>query len=267
MSWLFGKGQASEVEDRDRLLKALRDTNPNICLRAVEIVSQKRSKDAVPALIELLYKYKFTTDFMPVRAAVARALGDIGDLRAMQHLGEAHYWEPWPQGEEVVSAIEEAQEKLWKQPGAEQYLAQLGKIVMYRMENFRRSKDIYIDSDIQDRAAYPFTMECAKRFFDCFERESFAFEGTVASIRIYDGKEALPRSSYAMGYLYSQTIDEILSRGDWPKHPAGKIHLEFGGTATASYLFVRPEPKWPVPSIVRRHVKDGAAGVRFEEIS
>jgi hypothetical protein len=265
MGWLFGKGKTPKEESRNNLFKALRSTEPGICLQAVELAGQQRMKDAVPALVEILYISEAA--FRPVRIAVARALGEIGDLRALQHLGEANYWEPWPEGEEVLSAIEEAHNKLWKQPGADAYIAQLGKIVMYRIADFTRSANIYIESDIQVRELYPFTMECAKRFFDCFKRESFAFEGKVGSIRIYRGKEALPRHSYAIGWLYSQTIDEMEKQGKWPDRPIGEIDLELGGNATAPYVSVKPEPNWPVPSIVRRSVIDGGTGVRFEEKS
>jgi len=265
MGWLSRRGKSSEAED-DGLLKALRDTDLNICLKAAEIARQQKRKDAVPALIELLYKPG--TLFRPLRIAVARALGEIGDLRALQHLGEANYCEPWPEGEEVLSVIQEAQSKLWQQPSAEQYLAKLGRIVMYRMENFWRSNDIYIDPDIQTREGNQFTMNCAKRFFVPFLKEYFAFEGKVGSIRIYDGKEALPRHSYAFGWLYSDTIDEIMRhRGTWPEHPVGTINFEYGGNAKAPYISVQPEPDWPVPSIVRRLVIDGGTGVRFEEKS
>jgi hypothetical protein len=164
-------------------------------------------------------------------------------------------------------AIDEAEQKLWKQTGAPDYLAQLAKIRMYTFGDFWRSNDIYIDEDIQNQVQYPFTMQCAKRFFANFKRERFAFEGEIRSIFIRRGKEALPRASFADGGLYPQTLDEIAKLCQSALNPIGEIHFEFGGNATAPYVTISPEPRWPRPSIVRRCVLDDRTGIRFEEIS
>ena len=103
------------------------------------------------------------------------------------------------------------------------------------------------------------------RFFANFKLESFAFQGQVGCIRIYDGKEALPGPSFADAWLYSQTMDEI-ERTGWPKDSIGSLHFEFGDATRVPYMVVRPEPGWPHPSIVRRCYKEiGGSGFRFEE--
>jgi hypothetical protein len=243
----------------------------------------QRVRAVVPTLVELLYETG--PDSKSLITAVARALGEIGDLRAMQHLGEARYAHSYSAGrpgfttytvggsvveadeQDVLmdEAIDEAEQKLWKQPGAQEYFAQLGRIRMYSLGDFWRSNDIYIDEDIQNQPHYPFTMQSAQRFFANFKRERFAFEGEIKSIFIRRGKEALPRASFADGGLYPQTLDEIAALGQSALDSVGEIHFEFGGNAIAPYIVVRPQPKWPRPSIVRRCVLDGRTGIRFEE--
>jgi len=269
------------------LLKALRDSDPNVCCRAAYQARTQRLRGAVPALVELLYRSG--PDSKRVIIGAARALGDIGDLRAIQHLEEAGFAHEYsgaitghltytadgeviePAEEDVLmdEALREAEGKLWKQPGAEPYLAQLGRIKMYTFGDFLRGRgEIFIDPDIQTQPLFPFTMECAKRFFANFKKERFAFDaGEIRSVFIRCGKEALPRHSFADGRLYPQTLDEIGRLGESALDPVGDIHFEFGGNATAPYVEVSPQPKWPRPSIVRRCVLDGRTGIRFDEIS
>jgi len=244
---------------------------------------KRRVREAVPALVELLYSSGPGSKV--VITAVARALGDIGDLRAIQHLEEAAYAHQYegpvsgsiaitrggnviePDEQDVVmdEALREAEQKLWKQPDAEAYLAQLGRIKMYTFEDLWR--EVFIDPDIQNQPIYPFTMDCAQRFFRNFKKERFAFDGPeIKSIFIRRAKEALPRHSFADGRLYPQTLAEIGRLGESALDPVGDIHFEFGGNATAPYVKVSPEPKWPRPSIVRRHVLDGRTGIRFDPI-
>ena len=190
---------------------------------------------------------------------------EIGDVRAVQHLGEAEYWEPYPEGQQALAAIEEAEGKLLDDPRNGEYLAQLGSIKMHRIRDFFKSSNIQVDKDLE-RAQPPFTTERAMRFFANFKKESFAFEGQVGSIRIYEGKEVLPGHSFASGWLYSETIDSIEQRGDWPRDSLGSIHFEFGDVIRIPYMVVKPEPPWPHPSIVRRCYKEvGGSGFRFEE--
>lgn len=267
----------------DSLIKSLRQGDLNLRCKAASQAGKERVRAAVPALVELLY----TTGPGSKRliTTCARALGEIGDLRAMQHLGEAGYAHRYSGGlpgfttygsdGRVVpvdsddalmdEAIHEAEHKLWQHPGASEYLAQLGRIKMYTFEDFLRTNNIYIDSDIQRQRHYPFTMQCAKRFFDNFLRQRFAFEGEIKSILIGRGKEALPRASFADGKLYPQTLDQLAELSESAWHSVGDIHFEFGGNATTPYIVVNPEPKWPRPSIVRRYVLDGKTGIRFEE--
>lgn len=267
------------------LLKALRDAELDVCCSAAEQARTLRLREAVPALIELLYGTG--PGSKRVITAAARALGDICDLRAMQHLGEAGFAREYsgaipgfltytadgrvvePAEEDVLleEALLDAEGKLWKHPGAEPYLAQLGRIKMYTFGDFWRSRDILIHPDIQNRRQNPFTMEHAKRFFANFKRERFAFDqGEIRSIFVRRAEET-PDHSFGDGHLYSQTLDEIERLGDSAlDHPIGDIHFKLGNASTP-YIAVHPEPDWPRPSIVRRCVLDGRTGIRFDEIA
>ena len=284
MPWLSGRGEKSRRDPVGALVQDLRSANPEVCRKAAELAGEQHLKAAVPALVELLYlKDK------RVIAAAAHALGEIGDLRAVQHLGEAGYAhdclglvlfrtltatgevvEPSEEDVLMARAVNDAENKLWHQPGAELYRTQLGGIKMYTFGDFWRANEILIDPDIQRQPHYPFTMECAKRFFKNFTKERFAFEGDVKSIWVHSGKEALPRHSHADGHLLSKTLDEM-AQGDDPApertYRVGGIHFEFSGSAVVPYVTVSPEPKWPRPSIVRRCVLDGVTGVTFDELS
>jgi hypothetical protein len=267
------------------LLKALRDIDLDVCCRAAEQASTERVLEAVQALVELLYSSG--PGSKRVITAAARALGDIGDLRAIQHLEEAGFAREYsgaipgflmytadggviePAEEDVLleEALGEAEGKLWKQPGAEPYLAQLGRIKMYTFGDFWKSRDILIHPDIQNRRQNSFTMEHAKQFFANFKRERFAFDqGEIRSIFVRQAGEASDHS-FADGHLYSQTLDEIVRLGDSAlDHPIGHINFKLGN-ASAPYIAVHPEPNWPRPSIVRRCVLDGRTGIRFDEIA
>lgn len=109
----------------------------------------------------------------------------------------------------------------------------------YRIIDFLRRAEVVIHPDIQQRARYPFNMTAAKRFFDHFAHESFSFDRPVKSILIHDGKENYPQHSYANGFLFSETADEIQGRGTFPD-PVGEIYLEVGGTAVAPKVKVTP---------------------------
>ena len=71
-----------------------------------------------------------------------------------------------------------------------------------------KSRNVHLDEDLK-KCQPPLTNERAMRFFANFKLESFAFQGQVGCIRIYDGKEALSGPSFADAWLYSQTMDEI----------------------------------------------------------
>ena len=103
----------------------------------------------------------------------------------------------------------------------------------YKIVDFLKAGTIVIHPSIQRRAQYPFDMAAAKRFFSHFVEESFAFGTVIKSITIFDGKEVFPRHSYAVGFMYSQTIEELdglEQRHDKIPQPVGKLHLECGGT-------------------------------------
>lgn len=89
MRWFSQKEKSSDEGATAGLLHALRDRDPNVCSWAAEEARVQRLREAVPALVELLYRTGPGSKH--VITAAARALGDIGDLRAMQHLGEAGY--------------------------------------------------------------------------------------------------------------------------------------------------------------------------------
>jgi hypothetical protein len=102
--------------------------------------------------------------------------------------------------------------------------------------------------DIQQRRQYPFTMDCARRFFGYFEKQPFNFAGMITSIVIYDGKENLPDHSYAAGWLFQESLEEIGQLGSLP-NPIGSIHFEFGGTTKTPTIRVEvaaqtPNTRW-----------------------
>jgi hypothetical protein len=114
----------------------------------------------------------------------------------------------------------------------------------YTIDSFLKKGEIYIDPEIQHRDRQPFTMQRAKTLFDCFRGETFDLNGVARSVFIYDGKEDLPRQSYAKGSLYAQTVDELESYaaghdGDLPDHVA-TIRLECGGAPIRPGILVRP---------------------------
>jgi hypothetical protein len=186
-----------------------------------------------------------------------------------------------PEEQDVLmdDAIREAEKKLWAQSGADVYLAQLGRIKMYSFGDLLDSGDIYVHPDIERRPEYPFTMKIARLFFPNFKDCRFGFEGEIRSVVIRSGKaippeglqpsglrQPWPRHSYAEGQLYAQNLDEISKRGLSAATQVGEIHFEYGGNARAAYIQVSPPPRWPSPSIVRRYVLDGGAGIRFDEV-
>jgi len=107
----------------------------------------------------------------------------------------------------------------------------------YRIYDFLKTNNISISPEIQNRAVYPFTMGCAQRFFDKFIDKSFYINVSVASIIILDGKENFPKHSYAHGFLFSQSLDEIGSRSSMPM-PVGRIEFEYDGKTISPTIHV-----------------------------
>ena len=93
--------------------------------------------------------------------------------------------------------------------------------------------------DIQHRPQRPFTMDAARRFFGHFGEQPFNFAGMITSIVIYDGQEQLPNHSYAAGWLFQETLEEIGNLGRLPDQ-IGSIHFEYGGTTVAPTIRVEP---------------------------
>jgi len=106
----------------------------------------------------------------------------------------------------------------------------------YHIIDFLKNFEIRIEPNIQERELFPFTMQCAKRFFNNFTEESFTINEEVRSIIITDGKENLPRHSYVSGSLYSLTCEEIEGLDLDKRKPVGFINLEYGGNRTKPYV-------------------------------
>jgi hypothetical protein len=52
-------------------------------------------------------------------------------------------------------------------------------------------------------------VDCAARFFGHFTKLPFKFAGVIQSEAIYDGRENLPYHSYAAGWLYEQSLEQV----------------------------------------------------------
>jgi hypothetical protein len=146
-----------------------------------------------------------------------------------------------PNEDEIQRLLAEAQ-RLMKTGSAGHLTYTLRDFVMESPPQFM------VMPDIQRRPQFPFTMDCAKRFFDPFLKRSFNFAGMVTSIIIYDGKENLPNHSYAAGWLFQETLEEMAQLGKLPEH-IGSIHFEYGGTTTDPSIRVEaaartPRTKW-----------------------
>src|ERR1039458_4756607 len=188
-----GCGKPIGEQSVGALIQALRSSDSESCRRAAQRAGDEPCEGSVPALIELLYRKD-----KAVIAAAAQALGNIGDLRAIQHLEECAYAQDFAGGipgfdtlaedgrivevaEEdalMEKALREAEERLWKRPGAGPYGDQLGKIRMHTFGDFWKSDNIHIDPNIQSQ----FVTQGAKRFFRNFTGDRFAFEGWVKAI-------------------------------------------------------------------------------------
>ncbi|MBU1172884.1 MAG: hypothetical protein KKD44_25270 [Proteobacteria bacterium] len=107
----------------------------------------------------------------------------------------------------------------------------------YQIIDFLKSSDIYILEIIRTRELYPFTMACAKRFFDNFLHETFEFNGVVRSLHVWDAKENLPRHSYAFVWLYAQSLDEL--EGKPFPDPLGELRFEYGGNMKSPSMSIR----------------------------
>lgn len=142
-----------------------------------------------------------------------------------------------PNEEEINRLVAETR-RLMKEGG--------GGYLTYTIRDFvmESPPQFMIMPDIQTRAQFPFTMGCAKRFFSYFMKQPFNFAGMITSIAIYDGKENLPNHSYAAGWLFQETLEEIGQLGKLPD-PIGSIEFEYGGTTTNPTMRVKAAAKAP----------------------
>jgi hypothetical protein len=79
----------------------------------------------------------------------------------------------------------------------------------YRVIDFVSNDEIYIHENAQRAPRFPLTLNNAKRFFDYFAGESFEFDGVIKSIFIISGKYYPEGSSFAHGYLHSQSLNDL----------------------------------------------------------
>jgi hypothetical protein len=91
MEWPWEKKMnAPNVSAVDSLIGALDDADPEVCCRAAAKAGRERNRAAVLPLVKLLYS-RDRPGSKQIIAVAARALGEIGDLRAIQHLEEAGF--------------------------------------------------------------------------------------------------------------------------------------------------------------------------------
>ena|SRR5215213_5609755 len=87
-------------------------------------------------------------------------------------------------------------------------------------------------SGLENRNPYPFGENEFNQFFQNFFSQSFTFPGDFGCILIYDAKENAPRHSYAIGWMFTEGMDEVnkylRSTGQFPK-VIGQITFEYGG--------------------------------------
>src|SRR5438132_1826150 len=96
MEWLWKKTKTSDASATDALIRALETADPEVCCRAAAQAGNERVHTAVLPLVKLLYA-KGPSSKRIVTAA-AKALGDMSDLRALQHLMEASYAHSYSEG-------------------------------------------------------------------------------------------------------------------------------------------------------------------------
>jgi tetratricopeptide (TPR) repeat protein len=176
------------------------------------------------AIADLTYILERNPDDIEALSSRGIAYAYSGDNRAMPDLMKAS-----EMGDEAARDLLIKLENMAKEQNPSRQT--------YYIFDFLKVNEISISPDIQEREVFPFTMDCAQRLFDNFRDSSFEFDGMVKAIVIFDGKENLPRQSYAHGFLFSQTLDEIGAMSSLPK-PLGKIELEYGGSLTSPIVRV-----------------------------
>ena len=116
--------------------------------------------------------------------------------------------------------------------------------MQYNISDFINSDNVYISSAAQNMPAYPLSLRDAQIFFQYFKYESFDFDGVAKTIDIRSAKYNLPRSSWADGYLYSQTLDEldvIADRCNQLPNSVGHIYFACGGHNESPLIRVEKE--------------------------
>lgn len=87
-------------------------------------------------------------------------------------------------------------------------------------------------TQIAERQLYPFGAVEFKKFFENFLEMSFEFPKDFGSIFIYDAKENAPRHSYAVGWIFAESLDDLeiyVERNDKFPQSLGEIRFEYGG--------------------------------------
>jgi tetratricopeptide (TPR) repeat protein len=145
---------------------------------------------------------------------------ELGDERADGYLKELATREP----------SDDANKDLSPHTETEKDAAALEERAQYRVLDFMRTNQIYVHTLAQEMPRYAMPMHLAKRFFDNFVGEVFRFDGITRSIIIWTAKYDLPKFSWADGYLYSQTLEEMDAAG-WQNKPdpVARIYFACGG--------------------------------------
>ena len=114
----------------------------------------------------------------------------------------------------------------------------------YRIGDFVMASppQLLVMAELQRRVRFPFTLDGAERFFAVFAKLPFQFAGMVQSVVIYEGRENLPNHSYAAGWLYEESLEQMAQMEQAPE-AAGSIYFEFDGTTGAASIRVELEER------------------------
>lgn len=94
----------------------------------------------------------------------------------------------------------------------------------YRMIDFLKTAEVLISPQIQERSLHPFTMSVAREFFQVFALESFVWDGRVGSVFVYDAQYNPRGHSYAICWLWPDSLDHVRAGGRIPT-PVATLEL------------------------------------------